>query len=417
MRRPRPPAFATFWAGQAISSLGSQVTAFALPLMAVQLAGAGPLDMGLLGAMQLAPLLVFSLPAGAWVDRLPKRATLITADVGRALLLVPVMVLGASGALRLWHLCAAAFLAGSLSVAYDTACQSFLPAMVGPSRLVTANARLGTTRSLVQLAGPVLAGVLVSWLSAPLALGVDLLSFLVSASLLALLDAREPPTVAKEAARGLGAEVVEGLAFLWGQPLLRPLALCTGLFNLCGGMILGVYFLYLTRELHLAPQRVASLGALFGLGALGGALIAGRLTSRLGPGPTLVAALGLGAVADLLIPLAGVHEAAALPLLAAAQVLIGLINPPFQVNVVSLYQSLTPAPLRGRVGATLRFLVSAFLPVGSLLGGVLGSWLGTRQAILLAALGTGLCALGLLRTPVRGLRGLPAGPPGVPAPP
>lgn len=118
-------------------------------------------------------------------------------------------------------------------------------------------------------------------------------------------------------------------------------------------------------------------------------------------------ALGLGALADLLIPAAGLKQDAALPLLMAAQTLIGLAPPLFQSNVLALYQALTPEPLRGRVGAALRFLVSALLPVGSLLGGVLGEALGLRQSILLAALGTGLCALRLLPTPVRRLRRIP----------
>jgi MFS family permease len=400
-------AFPGFWAGQTLSALGSQVTAFALPLLATGTAGTGPVELGLLGAAQLAPPLLFGLPAGTWVDRLPRRATLICADLGRALLLVPLLVLGWRGELRPWHLCAVAFLSGSLSVAATAACQALLPALVEPPRLVEANARLGASQSLARLLGPALAGLLVSWMTAPLALGVDVLSFLVSAALLARLAVREPGPRAARPSGGLGRDMAEGLGFLWSEPLLRPLAACAGLFNLFGGMILGVYFLYVTRELGLAPRQVGSLGAVFGLGGLVGALVAGRLTTRVGVGPALVGALALGALADLLIPAAGLHEAAALPLLVAAQALIGLANPLFQSNVLALYQALTPEHLRGRVGAALRFLVSALLPVGSLLGGVLGQALGLWQAILLAALGTGLCALGLLPTPLRGLRSLP----------
>nr|AYM54032.1 major facilitator superfamily protein [Pyxidicoccus fallax] len=401
-------AFPRFWAGQTLSALGSQVTVFALPLLATSTVGAGAMDLGLLGAAQMAPPLLFGLPAGSWVDRLPRRATLICADLGRALLLLPLMVLGWQGALRLWHLYAVAFLSGCLTVAATTACQAFLPALVEPQRLVEANARLGASQSLARLLGPAMAGVLVAWMTAPLALGVDVLSFLVSAALLAWLRVGESGPRVTRPSRGLWRDTAEGLGFLWRQPLLGPLATCAGLFNLFGGMILGVYFLYVTRELGMEPRQVGSLGAVFGLGALVGALLAGRLTARLGVGPALVGALALGAVADLLIPAAGLHEAAALPLLVAAQLLIGLTNPLFQSNVLALYQALTPEHLRGRVGAALRFLVNALLPVGSLLGGVLGEALGLRQSILLAALGTGLCALGLLPTPLRGLRSLPA---------
>ena len=282
-----------------------------------------------------------------------------------------------------------------------------MPALVEPPRLVEANARLGAGQSMARLLGPALAGLLVSWTTAPLALGLDLLSFLVSAALLARLAVVVPGPRAARSSRGLFGDMVEGLVFLWRQPLLRPVATCSGLFNLFGGMILGVYFIYVTRELGLAPRLVGTLGAVFGLGALAGAFVAGRLTERVGVGPALAGALALGAVADLLIPAAGLDAGAALPLLVAAQALIGLINPVFQSNVLALYQALTPEHLRGRVGAALRFLVSALLPVGSLLGGVLGEALGLRQSIFLAALGTGLCALGLLSTPVRRLRRMP----------
>ena len=189
----RHPDFLRLWSGQTISQFGSQVTQLALPLTAAITLQVSALEMGVLGAVEFAPFLLFGLVAGVWVDRQPRRRTLIAADLGRALLLGLIPLAALFGVLRIELLYAVGFLTGVLTVFFDVAYQSYLPILVERSQLVEGNARLEVSRSVAQVVGPGLGGTLVQLVSAPVAIAVDALSFLASAGFLAGIGRAEPP--------------------------------------------------------------------------------------------------------------------------------------------------------------------------------------------------------------------------------
>ena len=396
--------FLKLWAAQTISFFGSQITMLALPLAAAVSLEASATQMGLLRTADLAPGLLVGLFAGALIDRLRRRPILILADVGRAKLLASIPLASYLGILHMSQLYVVAFLGGILTVFFDVAHMSLLPSLVPRDRLVEGNGKLEVSRSIAMIAGPGVAGILVQLFTAAVALIFDAVSFLGSALLLVLLRAPEPPAAAPAARPGFWAEVSEGLRAVWGQPLLRAMALSLCVFNFFYNMIGAVYVLYVVRELGIAP---ATLGLIYTLGSVGfaaGAALAGRAARRFGAGPTIVWGAGLSDAAFLLIPLASGQHLTAVPLLIAAQLLATLAGPMTAINQLSLRQALTPDRLQGRVNATMRVIALGAAPVGALLAGLLGTTLGLRPTLAIGALGLQLGFVILLLSPLRTLR-------------
>jgi MFS family permease len=399
----RHPDFVKLWAGETISLVGSQITLLALPLTAVLTLGATPGQMGLLGAIQYAPFLLLGLFAGVWVDRLRRRPILIGANLGRAALLGLVPLLAALDLLRIEHLYVLAFPLGVLTVFFDVAYQSFLPALVRREDLVEGNSKLEASRSVAQVAGPGLAGMLVQFLTAPIALALDAVSFVVSAGCLMLIRVRESTPTSGASGRGVLAEIGEGLRLVLGNPLLRPIAGCTGSSNLFSAAIQAVFVLYLTRELGIAPTVLGLIVGAGGVGALLGATLAQPAARRFGVGPTIVWPITLGSGAWLVLPLAGEVPTATVPLLMVAYAILLGGGTIYNVSQVSLRQAITPDHLQGRMNATMRFIVWGTMPIGALLGGALGEAIGLRTTLIVAALGALLAPLWVLLSPVRTL--------------
>jgi MFS family permease len=397
----RHPDFLRLWAGQTVSELGSQVSFIAIPLTAVSALGAGPFQTGLLAALQFLPFLLFGLPAGVWVDRLPHRPVLIVADLGRMLALASVPVAWALGLLRLPQLYATGFLVGVLTVFFDVAYQSYLPSLVEREQLVEGNSRLALTQSAAEVAGPGIGGLLVSVASAPYAVAVDAASYAVSVVSL-LLIRRTRPRTQPRVRTGLRAELLEGLRFVLGHRLLRSIAACTGLYNLFANAGMAVLFVYALRDLGL---DAGSIGLWFSLGSLGGplgALLVARLERRLGTGGTIVAAAWLGLPSWLLLALA--PRSFPMPFLIASGIVGSLAGVAYNITQISLRQAITPRHLQGRMNATMRFLVWGTIPVGAFAGGVMGSIVGVRATLLAAAAGQLLAALPVTLSGVRTLR-------------
>ncbi len=310
--------FLKLWAGQTVSLFGSQITVLALPLLAALTLDATPAQMSLLVAAGAAPDLLVGLIAGVWVDRLRRRPLLIGADLGRAALLLSIPLAALVGALRLWLLVAVAFGLGLLTTIFGIAYQSYLPALVPRDDLVEANGRLEAGSAVAGVAGPGLAGGLVQWVTAPVAVLLDALSFLLSALLLGRIRTVEPPTPAAAQSRVWG-EIGAGLRAVAGAPLLRALAGSAATFNFFDNFLFAVYVLYLTRELGLGPAAVGAVFAIGGAGGLLGALLAGPIARRIGLGRALVGAILLAGLGELGIALAGGPPAAALAGVAAAR--------------------------------------------------------------------------------------------------
>lgn len=401
--------FIKLWIAETISVFGSAITALALPLAAATLLNATPTQMGILGAAASAPFLLVGLFAGVWVDRLRRRPIMVAADIGRGIILGLIPVLYLFDRLSIEYLYISEFLVGVLTVFFDVSYQSYLPALVSRKNLVDGNGKLEISRSASQIVGPGLSGLLIQVLGAPFAIVLDAISFIVSALFLGVIKQREPepqsdPTVQRSS---ILSEIGEGLKVVFGSRYLRSIAGCTATWNLFSNMWSAVFVLYLTRVLNLQP---ATLGVIFAVGAPGalvGAIVAGRLAQRFGLGATIVGSALIGGLGALLIPLAGGPALVAIPLLVGAQFLGGLTGVVYNVNQVSLRQAITPDRLLGRMNATMRFLVWGTLPIGSLLGGVLGDLVGIRQTLFIGALGTTLAFLWVWFSPVRTLQEQP----------
>ena len=393
--------FLKLWAGETVSLIGSQVTMLALPLTAVLLLGAGPFEMGLLTAAGYAPFLLIGLFAGVWVDRRRRRPILIAANVGRAALLAAIPLAAALGLLRIEQLYLVAFVVGVLTVFFDVAYTSYLPALVDREQLVEGNARLEVSRSVAQIAGPGTAGALVQLVGGALAVALDALSYLVSAACLWWIRAEEPPPAAERQDRGIWTDLVEGLQTIVGDPVLRAVAACTATLNLFGYVAQSVFVLYLVRDLGVAPALTGLVMMALGPGALVGALLAARMAARFGVGWTICAGPALSIVPAAMIALAAGPPPVVLPILILALFLQGMLGTIYNVTQVSLRQRRVPDRLQGRMNATMRFVVWGTIPIGALAGGAVGEAIGLRPVLAIGIVGCILATLLVTLSPVR----------------
>jgi MFS family permease len=402
----RDPNFLKLWVGRTISLLGSQVTRLALPLVAILVLSADAPQLGLLSALSSLPLLLFGLFAGVLVDRLPRRPVLIVTDLARAVVLLSIPVVASLGALNLPQLYLVAFASASFGALFDVAYRSFLPSMVDPKYLVEANGKLEATRPIAEVLGPGLAGLLVQLLTAPFAIVVDGLSYLVSAVSMALIVVKEePPAPIKR--RVLWADIREGFAFVRTDPLLRAIVTAIGLFELFDSAMMAIYVLYVTRELGIDPAFLGLIFATGGVGGIVGVVIAPWVARRLRLGRTLVLGISLATLGDLLIPAAGFLRSIGLPILALSELSVGFGALFFIISLTSLLQVVTPNHLLGRANATMDVFTGAATLLGSLLGGLVSSLVGLEPVFVAAGLGTFLSVLAIAVSPIRTLAGLP----------
>jgi Na+/melibiose symporter-like transporter len=300
-----------------------------------------------------------------------------------------------------------AFAHGLLSVVFDVGWLSFVPTLVGPDRIVGANSRLQASASAAQVGGPGLAGVLIQLVSAPMTLTVDALSFVFSAITLRLIQAREIAPSA-DARRHLLTEIGDGLRVTFGNRVLRAMALNAGAVNLFDQLIYTVFLLYAVGVLGLAPALV---GAAIGSGAVGGflgALLAGPLARRLGIGPAMIAMSFVECSTVVAIPFVTGPQLVVTVLLAGVFFVQGLGAGVSNVHFVSLRQAITAPELLGRMNASYRTISFGAIPLGALLGGVLGQTIGLRAALIVGAVGLLATPLLVLFSPVRQVRTLPA---------
>jgi MFS family permease len=402
------PDFLGLWLSQAISQIGSQVTFLALPLTAVLTVDATPGEMGLLTAMGSLPPLLFGLHAGVAVDRRNRRPLIVMSDVGRACLLGTIPVAWLLGVLTMEWLYVIAFLTGALSLIADLAHQALLPVIVAREQLVDANSKMALTATAAEVGGPTLAGSLVQLFTAPIAIAADALSYLFSALVLSRIRTRETGR-GRTLPRGrMWHDIMEGLRLALGEARLRALVGTRVLLNFFNAMLEAVFVLYIIRELGVA---VALLGIIFSIGGIGflvGAVLPARLADRIGVGSSMVLGIATVAFSDLIVPLAAGTPVVVAGMLVGAQFFFGLGLTLFNVNQASLRQVLVPHEFLGRVGATVRVLAEGMTPLGAILGGFMGSAIGLRETLILAALGELLAAAWLWASPVRRVRDLPA---------
>ena len=408
--------FLKLWSAETISQFGSQVGQLALPLVAILALESSPFEVAALGTILFLPFMLFAIPAGVWVDRLPRKPILIFGDFGRFLLLATVPLAYALDALTIWQLYAVGFTYGICTVFFDVAYQSYLPSLLTRDQLIDGNSKLEISRSASQLGGPGLGGITVQLLTAPYAVLADAVSFLVSGLfLLRIRTVEEIPVREAGAARpSMLGEAREGLGYVLRHRYLRAIAGTTAISNFSSSLAFAVFLVYAVRTLGLSA---AVIGILFSLGAIGsmtGAITARRVSARLGVGPTIVASAFVFGPAMVLVPAA--PASFPYPFLVAGIILFGVAGVIYNITQLSYRQAVTPERMLGRMNSVMRFIVWGVMPIGSLLGGALATEIGLRETMWIgAAIG---CAsfLPVLLSPVRGLRAMPEPSPAVEPP-
>lgn len=398
--------FIKLWVGQTISNIGSGISGVALPLTAVLILAATPVQMGVLSALDGIAVLVFGLLAGVWADRLRRRPIMVAADLGRAVLLGSIPLAALLGVLHLAQLYVVAALAAILTIFFNVADQSFLPTLIQQEQLVEANSMRGTSDSLAEIVGPASAGPLVQLIGAPFAILFDACSFLVSALSIGLIRTAESGPVPGKARQNAWREGIDGLRMVRDNTLLRALAISAALFEFFGNFVGTLYILYIVRELHAAPLVLGFLIATGGVSALIGTLIAQRVIRRLGPGLSIGAMLALYGVFGLLTPLAHGPVAFAVGMLFTAQLLGDASVAIYFIAEVSLRQAIIPNAFLGRISATMQFLARGPAPIAAIIAGILGTLIGLRLTILIGVLGVIFAGVLLLLSPVRRVRSL-----------
>lgn len=398
--------FITFWGGQTLAQVGTQITDLAIPVLAVLFLHATEFQVGLLNAAAVAAFLVVGLPAGAWVDRMRKRQVMIVADVVRAIALALLPLLWWLDLLQMWHLYGVALIVGVATVFFDVSYQSVIPALVPRPQIAEANGKLEATRELANIAGPAAGGWLIGVITAPLAILATVGSYVISAVALMLTRDHEVAREPQDRAPVL-VEIREGLAWVFGNRFLRRIVGTTAVSNFFSTISFTMLPIFILRELGLTA---ASMGVIFSLGAVGG--LAGALAT-----PWIIRAIGearaipVSAIAFSVIacglPLAAMFPQIALWLL-IGQMFVGSFTVLlYNITQVTFRQRVTPGRLLGRMNASIRFCVWGVMPVAALLSGAMGASIGVIATMWVGAIGQLLSALFVVLGPFWRLRELP----------
>jgi MFS family permease len=389
------------WSAQTISQFGSQVTVLALPLVAILVLDASAFEVAALTTVEWLPWLLFSLPAGVWVDRMRRRPVLILADLGRGAALLSIPIAYWLDALTLGQLYVVGFATGVLTVFFDVAYQSYLPSLVERRQLSDGNSKLEISRSAAGLVGPGMAGLLVQLVTGPVAVLGDAISFFVSAGFLGGIRREERFEPGPKESR-LVHEIVEGIRYVLGNEYLRPSMAFVAVSNFFNQVVWTMFVVYAVRSLGWTPATIGLVLALGNLGFLAGAVLAPRIASRAGVGVTMIATAALCCWPLLLVPVAPAEYA--IPAVVVALVVVSFGGVVYNVVAISLFQAITPDRLLGRMNASRRLVVWGVVPLRSLTGGVLTALIGLRPTLFV---GASLAFLPLLFSPVRSLHDVP----------
>ncbi len=400
----RDATYRRLWTSILISSFGGQVTLLAIPLSAAVLLHAAPTQMGLLTAMEIAPFVLFSLPTGVWLDRVRKLPVYVVGELSVAVTVATVPLAWWLGWLSMDWLYFVGFLIGTVNTTAGSAAQIVLTQIVPRERLVEAHAKNALASSTAEVTGPGAAGALIKVLGAPVALLADAVLLMISASILRGVAVTETPRSKHSA---FWPAMLEGITFVRSHRLLITMATCVGIWQLCNQAAMVVQILFATRQLGLSERGVGLSYVALGIGTVIASAVGYRVVRRVGNGPTLVLGFAVSGVGWLVLSVAPLN---AFGVAAYVYMLLSFgIGAVFIfINFLSLRQSVTPAPMLGRMTSTMRWLILIPAGPGALLGGWLGQNLGLRVALGFAGCTAILLSLVARRLPViRSVKTLP----------
>jgi MFS family permease len=376
----RDATYRRLWTSILISSFGAQVSLLAIPLTAAVLLHAAPTQMGLLTAMEIMPFALLSLPTGVWLDRVRKLPVYVVGELSIALAVGTVPVAWWLGWLSIPWLYVVAFVIGMVNTTAGSAAQIVLTQIVPRSRLVEAHAKNALASSAAEVTGPGAAGALIKMTGAPLALLATGCLLLTSAFILKGVPVKEH----RDSEGGAFWPAMRaGLEFVGRNKLLVTMASCVGVWQFCNQAAMVVQILFATRQLGLSERGVGLSYVALGCGTVIASANGHRVVRRLGPGPTLVLGFGISGTGWLLLSIAPIG---ALGIAAYAIMLFtfGAGAVFIFINFLSLRQSVTPAPMLGRMTSTMRWLILLPAGPGALIGGWLGEHIGLRSALMFA---------------------------------
>jgi MFS family permease len=407
--------FAKLFAGETISQIGSQITQFTIPLVAIITLNASAFQVGVLNALKFVPVLVIAIFAGVWLDQHRRRPIMIGCALGNMLLIGLIPISSELGFLSIGLLYVVIALAGSLTVIFDVGALSYVPFLVDREHLTESNSKLQASISFAGIAGPGFAGVIVGLLTAPIALSVDAVSYLFSAGGLLAIRKSEPAPDPSADRPSIRQSLAEGFRAVYGIKLLRILLGQSATLNVGFGMVSTIFTLYAVRVLHFSPDKLGLAIGSLAAGALCGSLLAGRVERRIGLPATLTLAIIGVCLSPLLLLIPRDAGAASVALCMAGWFGHGFGIGMWNVNTITMRQVLTPMKVLGRMNATYRMVLFGALPVGALLAGVLGGTVGYWHAILISTIALTTPMLWLAFSPVFRLKELPTGPNAAPS--
>jgi predicted MFS family arabinose efflux permease len=404
--------FLRLWTAQAVSDFGARITREGLPIMAVLGLAARPGELGVLAALSSGAALVVGMTAGDFIDHTPRRRILIGADILRAAVLLSLPAAAWLGVLTMPQVYLVATVVAAASVLFAIADHAYLPSLVGRSLTLDANAKISATESLAEMGGPALAGILFQALTAPFAVAVNAVTYMVSALFLWRIRTPEPSPDAS-GRRGWRSGLAVGAVTAWREPCVRVLLVMATTGGLFGGFFSALYIAYVLRDLGLGAALMGLGIAAGGLGALAGSLLAQMLARRLGVGPAISISGALSALGTMLILFAPVDRTGAMAALVVSQILGDAFGVVPLILASSLRQAVLPNEVLGRVGAVFRAAPGAGAVAGALAGGTLGGVLGLRATLLVAIAGLLVGPVyGLISPALRSVREMPTGRPG-----
>ena len=399
---PLPRSFNQLAGANLAAQSAEQISLAAVPIIAVLALNAGPGEIGALATAQTLPFLLLSIPLGLLADRHSRRALMVLAEVLRAVSLIGLLVVAAMDAISLPLLAVLGFIGAAGTVGFSVAAPALVPSLVPRNALAAANGRLELARSVAFAAGPALAGALVSWAGAAPAFA---LAAMLSVAALALLWRLPEPARALASQRHPWIELKEGAAFVWQQPLLRPVLLTAVAWNIAWFVLQAAYVPHAVQSLGLSAGAVGVTLAAYGVGMVAGALAAARLLKRLPFGHAVVLGPLVSVVAMLLMVATLVVPSA---LLAAASFFCFGAGPiVWTISSTTLRQTITPPAMLGRVSAIFLAVNAGARPIGAALGGYVGAGFGIQACLLLALVGFVLQAVLISMSQVRPLQRLP----------